>query len=143
MSAIVPALKLTHVGALAALNQALACAEANRLAVTVSIVDASGVLLAACRMDGAYFLSVESSLNKATTAASVGRPTGRLDDATAIKLGVATFGRQTLGLRGGVPIIVDGMVLGGIGTGSATGEEDEMISLSGLSAIPGATTAFD
>ena len=46
------------------------------------------------------------------------------------------------GLKGGVPIIVDGHCIGGIGAGSATGDQDREIALAGLAAIAGAQTEF-
>lgn len=142
MPSVAPTYRLTHEGALAALQASIAKAREMNRPVTISICDASGVLMAALRMDGAFILSVESSLNKAITAASTGKLTGEMDDATALKLGVATFGKQVLGLKGGVPIIVEGQCIGGIGAGSATGEEDREISLAGLAAIEGAQTTF-
>ncbi|MEP7301457.1 MAG: heme-binding protein [Caldimonas sp.] len=134
--------RLTHVGALKALHMALAHADSLKVPVTVSVCDASGVLLAMCRMDGAFFLTVESSLNKAATAAATATPTGDLPDTVAVKLGIATYGRQTGGLKGGVPIIVGGRVVGAVGAGSGTGEQDREISLAGVRAIAGAKTDF-
>jgi glc operon protein GlcG len=135
--------RLTHVGALKVLQAAIAHAEAIRVPVAITVCDASGVLLAACRMDGAFFLTVESSLNKALTSAATGVPTGAANDMVALKLGVATFGRQTGGLKGGVPIIVGGKIVGGVGAGSGTGDQDREISLAGVKAIRGAKTDFD
>ena len=134
--------RLTHAGALKVLHAAIAHANAIKAPVTISVCDASGVLLAMCRMDGAFFLSIESSLNKAVTAAATGVPTGALADNIAIKLAVATGGRQAAGLKGGVPIIVGGRVVGAVGAGSATGDQDREVSLAGVKAIAGAKTDF-
>ena len=134
--------RLTHGGAMKALHAAIAHATSIKAPVTISVCDASGVLLAMCRMDGAFFLTVESSLNKAVTAAATGVPTGALNDMLAMKLGIATFGRQTGGLKGGVPIIVGGRIVGAVGAGSATGEQDRDISLAGVKAIAGAKADF-
>lgn len=134
--------RLTHAGALKVLHAAIAHANAIKAPVTISVCDASGVLLAMCRMDSAFFLSIESSLNKAVTAAATGVPTGALADTIAIKLAVATGGRQAAGLKGGVPIIVGGRVVGAVGAGSATGDQDREISLAGVKAIAGAKTDF-
>ena len=142
MSTVAPTYRLTQEGALRALEASIAKAMEMERPVMISICDTSGVLMAALRMDGAYILSIESSLNKAITAASTGRLTGEADDQIALKLAIATFGKTTVGLKGGVPIIVDGHCIGGIGAGSATGEEDREISLAGLEAIEGAQTEF-
>ena len=143
MNTVVQSLRLTHEGAMKVLQACIDNANAINRPVTISVCDASGVLMACCRMDGSYFLTVETSLNKAATAAATSRPTGGADDAIAIKLGVATFGKQTIGLKGGVPIIVDGHCIGGIGAGSATGDEDLEIALAGLAVVEGAQIAFD
>jgi glc operon protein GlcG len=142
MSSVVSTYRLTHQGALNALHACIAHADKLGTPVTISIVDASGLLLAAARMDGAFFLSIESSLNKAKTAAACFKPTGGAPDMIALKLGLATFGQQTIGMLGGVPILVKGHCVGGIGAGSATGEQDHEISLAGLATIDDAKVDF-
>ena len=139
---VLPTYKLSDEGVTNALQACIAHARRLDAPVTVSICDASGGLLAAYRMDGSFLLSVESSLNKAVTAAAIRKPTGDFDDTVALKLGIATFGRQANGLKGGVPIIVEGHCIGGIGAGSATGDQDREIALAGLAAIAGAQTEF-
>jgi glc operon protein GlcG len=142
MASVVPSYRLTHEGAMKALQACVDHANKIKAPVTISICDASGALMACCRMDGSFLLSVESSLNKAVTAAAISKATGQGEDMIAIKIGLATFGRQTIGLKGGVPIIVDGHVIGGIGAGSATGDQDKEISIAGLKAIEGAHVEF-
>jgi glc operon protein GlcG len=142
MQHVVSTKRLSHAGAMKILSEAVAIAERLGKPLVITVVDASGVLLAACRMDGSFFLAIESSLNKATTAAATGKLTGQANESISTKLGLATFGRQTVGLMGGVPIIVDGQVIGGIGAGSATGEEDRDICIEALKVLPGATTEF-
>lgn len=135
--------RLTHEGAMKALQTCVDYASKIKVPVTISICDASGVLLATCRMDGSYFLTIETSLNKAATAAATSKVTGWQEDIKSLRLGVATFGRQTNALMGGVPIIVNGHTIGGIGVGSGTGEEDREIALAGLNAVEGAKTDFE
>ena len=74
-------------------------------------------------MDGAFVLSFDSSLIKAMTAASYGEPTGNIAAGIDLKLAIATQGKR-INLPGGLPVIVDGHVIGGIGVGSGTGEQD-------------------
>ena len=142
MPTVVPSLRLTHEGAMKALQACVDHATKINRPVTISICDASGVLMACCRMDGSYFLTVETSLNKAITAAATFKMTGDAEDMPAIKLGIATYGRQTIGMKGGAPIIVDGQCIGGIGAGSATGDEDREIALAGLKVIERAKTSI-
>lgn len=131
------ALKLTADGALKALNAAIEKARSMGVPQCISIVDTGGHLLAFCRMDGAFVLSNDSSLKKAKTAAIYGQLTGQMDDAVAIKLALATDGNR-VNLPGGVPIIVDGHVVGGIGVGSGTGAQDLEVAKAGVAAIDGA-----
>lgn len=143
MATVAQTYKLTHEGAMKALQTCVDYATKINVPVTISICDASGVLLAACRMDGSYFLTLDSSLNKAVTAAATFKVTGWQEDIKSLRLGVATFGRQTNAMMGGVPIIVNGHPIGGIGVGSGTGEQDREIALAGLKAIEGAKTDFE
>ena len=127
-------LRLTHAGALAILDAAVAKASAMGVPQCIAVVDEGGNLLAFLRMDGAKFLSIESAMRKAVTAASSRGPTGSLEAGLDLKLAAATAGRLT-NLKGGVPIIVDGVVIGGIGVGSGTGDQDLEVAKAGLAAI--------
>lgn len=129
-----PALKLTHEGALKALAAAVVKATEMRVPQNISIVDDCGVLLAFVRMDGAKFISVETSRVKAVTAASSKRPTSGLETETAMNLAIASHGVMT-NLKGGLPIIIDGHCVGGIGVGSGTGDEDVTVARAALAAL--------
>ena len=76
MAETAPSLKLTSEGALKLLQAAIAKAKEMNVPQCISIVDTGGHLLAFARMDGAFVLSVDTSLAKAKTAASHGVPTG-------------------------------------------------------------------
>jgi uncharacterized protein GlcG (DUF336 family) len=89
------------------------------------------------RMDGAFALSVDTALRKAQTAAAYGIPTGDIAAGIDIKLAIATEGRR-VNLPGGIPVIVDGHVIGGIGVGSGTGEQDKEVAKTAVAAFPGA-----
>jgi len=130
-------LKLTSNGAMKILQAAMEKADSMGVPQCITIVDAGGHMLAFCRMDGAYVLSNDSSMKKAVTAAIYGQLTGQMDDNIAIKLAIATDGKR-VNLPGGVPIIVDGHVLGGIGVGSGTGAQDLEVAKAGIAALEGA-----
>lgn len=130
-------LKLTSNGAMKILQAAMEKAAAMGVPQCITVVDAGGHLLAFCRMDGAYALSVDSSMKKAVTAAIYGQVTGQMDDNIAIKLAIATDGKR-INLPGGVPIIIDGHVIGGIGVGSGTGAQDREVAKAGVAALDGA-----
>jgi len=137
MADTVPSLKLSIDGAMKLLQAAMAKAADMKVPECICIVDAGGQLLAYARMDGAFTLSYESALVKAMTAASYGIPTGNIAAGIDIKLAIATQGKR-VNLPGGLPVIVDGHVVGGIGVGSGTGEEDRIVANAALAALPGA-----
>ena len=134
-------LKLTSNGAMKILLAAMEKANAMGVPQCITIVDAGAHMLAFCRMDGAFVLSNDSSMKKAVTAAIYGQLTGQMDDNVAIKLAIATDGKR-VNLPGGVPIIVDGHIIGGIGVGSGTGAQDLEVAKAGIAALDGAQ-AFD
>ena len=130
-------LKLTSGGAMNILQAAIEKATSMGVPQCITIVDAGGHMLAFCRMDGAFVLSNDSSMKKAVTAAIYGQLTGQMDDNVAIKLAIATDGKR-VNLPGGVPIIVDGHVIGGIGVGSGSGAQDLEVAKAGIAALDGA-----
>lgn len=136
MKRIESAKQLTHRGALAMLVAAIEEAEAIGQPQCIVIVDASGEVLAEIRMSGAKFLSMKSARAKARTAASIGAETTSIPEAVRIQIGLATGGAIT-GLPGGLPIVVGGQVIGGIGVGSGRGEQDIAVARAGLAAVGG------
>jgi glc operon protein GlcG len=129
-----PALKLTHQGALLVLTAAIEAADVIRVPQCIAIVDEGCNLMAFVRMDGSRVLSVESATRKAMTAATTGQPTGNISQDKALLLAEATSGRMT-NLLGGLPLIVDGHIVGGIGVGSGTGEQDLEVAKSAVAAF--------
>lgn len=140
MSATRSTLALTHEGAMAALAAAMAKAHELGVGQNITVVDAGGNLRAFVSMDGAKTLSIRTSHKKALSAASHRQPSGRLLADLELKLAMATGGELT-NLEGGLPIIVDGHCIGGIGVGSGTGAQDVECALAGLRAI-GAQAEF-
>ena len=132
-----PSLKLTIDGAMKLLDAAMAKARDMQVPECIAVVDAGGHLLAFARMDGAFALSIDTALVKAMTAASYGIPTGAIAAGVDIKLAIATQGKR-VNLPGGLPVIVDGHVIGAIGVGSGTGEQDREVAAAALGAIAGA-----
>lgn len=139
MADTVASLKLTSEGAMRLLQAAVAKAKEMNVPQCISVVDSGGHLLAFARMDGAFVQSIDTSLMKAMTAASYGIPTGNIEAGVDIKLAIATGGKR-VNLPGGLPVIVDGHVVGGIGVGSGTGEQDRQVANGALAALPGAKT---
>jgi glc operon protein GlcG len=128
---------LSYEGAQTVLAAAVAKATEMQVPQCISIVDAGGHLIAFARMDGAFAMSMPTSLMKAKTAASYGEPTGNILAGVDIKLAIATQGER-INLPGGLPIVIDGRVVGAIGVGSGTGEQDREVAAAALRAVPGA-----
>ena len=133
-------LRLTQAGAMKIVDAAVRQAVAMGKPQCIAVVDEGGHLLAFTRMDGGKRLSIESAIRKASTAASSRAPTGGIQGELEFRLAHATSG-QLVNLKGGLPIIVDGITIGGIGVGSQTGEEDLEVAQAGLRAIAGARSA--
>lgn len=121
-------------------KKAMVAAEAearkNNWQVVISIVDSGGHLVALERLD-AQTASVDISIGKATTAASFRRPSKALEDSmapggSALRiLGV----RSATPLQGGVPIVVDGKIIGAIGVSGVLAAQDEQVAMAGAAAL--------
>ena len=129
-----PSLKLTHEGALKALSAAIDKAQEIGVPQNITIVDDGGNMLAFVRMDGAKFLSIETSKSKALSAASHRTATGGIPAALEMKLAIASGGRLT-NAEGGLPIFIEGVCVGAIGVGSGTSAQDVEVARAGLAAI--------
>ncbi len=128
---------LTLTGARRVLDAAIDHAEAIGQPMCIAVVDAGGNLLAFARMDGSKAMSVTSSTNKARTAALSGEPTGGAHADVEMQIALAHECRWT-NLIGGLPIRVDGCVIGAVAAGSGTGSQDLAVARVGAAAIAGA-----
>jgi glc operon protein GlcG len=122
-------------GAQRAMAAALAEAKKQGWQVSIAVVDNSGDLVGFLRMDGAPVSSVDIAQGKARTAARMRRATRILDS-------TLTAGRTPiLGLNGivpvegGVPIVVDGEVIGAVGVSGATSAQDAQVARAGIAAV--------
>ncbi|MFK0164057.1 heme-binding protein [Rhizobium sp. NPDC090279] len=134
MSHILTSSVLSDEGVMTLLSAAISTASQMEQPQCIVIVDQSGVTLGSFRMRGSRFQSLKSALAKAQTAASIDAPSHSLPEHARVPLAVATHGGMT-GLRGGLPIRVGGTLVGGIGVGSGSGEQDEQVARAALRAI--------
>ena len=121
-----PALTLSGAQRLAELAEA----EATRRGwtVAVAVVDPAGDLILFHRIDGTQPASAELAVEKARTAARLRRATKVLEEGIANgRPGLATI-RQAVALEGGLPVILDGKVVGAIGVSGMTSAEDGVIA---------------
>jgi uncharacterized protein GlcG (DUF336 family)/uncharacterized RmlC-like cupin family protein len=121
-------------GADAVLAAAEAAALRRNLRVVMAVVDPAGELIALRRTEGAQVASSRVAVDKARTAAIFVRPSREMEEqVTNGRLGaLALHGASCL--TGGIPLRVDGEVVGAIGTSGETPDEDEAVSIAGAQA---------
>jgi glc operon protein GlcG len=113
-------------------------AEAARqhLAGVVAIVDEGGWTILLERMDhAAYVASVDLAPGKARTAELFKKPSQALEDAINHGRIAAVTAHGFVEMQGGLPIVVDGEVIGAIGASFDTPEHDVAIAQAGLAAL--------
>jgi glc operon protein GlcG len=112
-----------------------AAARTRGVGVVIAIVDDGGHLLLLHRLDDTQVASVNVSIGKARTAAIYRRPSKVFED--QIKAGrVAALARaDSTPLQGGIPITLDGKVIGAIGVSGDTPQVDEDIAIAGAGAF--------
>ena len=119
-----------------ALTAAVAKAQELGVPMGISIVDASGNLLAFIKMDGAFLHTNHTSFSKAYTAASIHKPSGASSIPPNISAEISsTTGGKFTTLPGGFPLLKDGKVIGGIGVGGGKGEQDEAVAKAAVDAL--------
>ena len=93
----------------------------------IAVVDASGILVLFERMDGVRAGSPDLAVGKARTSALLQRPTQEVEDNTNNgRVAFTTAG--LLSLRGGVPLLADGEVVGAVGVASLSKDDDVLIA---------------
>ena len=113
------------------------------LKMNIAIVDDGGQLLSFARMDGARPASATTALTKAVSAATFRQETGPMPAkgepdlllSLSLQNAAAASGGKITSLKGGVPIVVDGQVIGAIGVGGGTGEQDVEVAKAGIQAL--------
>lgn len=125
-----------------AARAALAKAAEMQKPMSVSVVDESGRLVLTFRGDGTGFFTTETSRAKAVAAANFKRSTMdmvELQKTNPFWTHIPAITRgEALPTGGAVPLVVNGRVIGGIGCGGGTPEEDHVCATAGAQAIAGA-----
>lgn len=118
---------VTYELASALINAAMMHAKSLNLMISVAIVDAMGNLTAFAKMDGCCLIGIGTAQGKAYTAARSGLSTPEfLVYLNENEVPLASLQDEKLVLiPGGLPIIYESTVIGGIGVGGATGLQDE------------------
>lgn len=132
--------QLNLAGAETILAAAKKKAASMGLKCNIAVVDDGGHLLSFARMDGARPASASTALTKAVSAATFRQDTGPLpakgepDVLLSLSLQAASGGKITA-LKGGVPILIDGQIVGAIGVGGGTGEQDAEVAKAGIQSL--------
>ena len=111
-------------------------ARKNSWPVAIAIVDTAGMLVHYVRIDGTQTGSVQVALDKATSAAMFRRPTKAYQDVVAgggAGLRILNV-RGASAVEGGVPILVDGKIVGGIGVSGVNADQDAQVANAGADA---------
>jgi len=123
-------------------KKVMAAAEAeaakNNWGMVITILDSGGRLVMVHRMDNYLLASIAVSEGKARAAIEFKRPTKALDDAIAgggAALRLLTIHGSGVFVEGGVPIVVDGKIIGSIGTSGAASQQDAQVSQAGANAL--------
>ena len=125
---------------LEAARVALAASEAEALKngwrVVIAVVDDGGHPMLVARLDGAQWSSISTAVEKARAATAWKRPTRLLEE--SVNNGRTAFLSISQGmalLQGGVPIDLDGVVVGAVGVSGVKASDDEIVALAGVNAL--------
>lgn len=125
---------LDQAGAQTVLQSAKESARQRNAPSAIAVVDAAGDLLAFQRMDGVRPASADLAIQKARTAARLRRPTAEIED--NIDQGRTAFVTAGIvALRGGMPVRVDGEVVGAVGVAGLSKETDTEIARTAAAAV--------
>jgi glc operon protein GlcG len=128
---------------------AAAKAEAQKLQApggVIAVVDDGGNLMALERLDGTFSAGAHISIGKARTAVMFKKPTRffeELINSNGKGRTVMTALDNFTPLIGGIPITVDGQIVGGVGvSGAASADQDEKLAIAGSNAFAATTSAM-
>jgi glc operon protein GlcG len=128
---------LTLEGAKKAIAAAVAEARKANATGVIAVVDDGGNLMALERLDGTFAAGANISIGKARTAVLFKKPTKVFEDVIG-KGRTAMVAVDFTPLQGGIPILVEGQVVGGIGvSGASSAQQDEELAIAGANVITG------
>jgi uncharacterized protein GlcG (DUF336 family)/quercetin dioxygenase-like cupin family protein len=110
----------------------------NAPGAVIAVVDDGGNLMALERLDGTFAAGANISIGKARTAALFKKPTRVFEELINKSRTAMTALNDFTPLQGGVPITVDGKIVGGVGvSGAASAQQDEELALAGAAGLGG------
>jgi glc operon protein GlcG len=126
---------VTLAGARAVVAAAEAAAREQKAAVVIAVVDDGGALVLLERLDGTQIASSDVAIGKARTAAIFRRPSAVFEEQIRSGRAAALALPGATPLQGGIPLTVDGQVVGAIGVSGETPKQDEDIARAGAAAL--------
>lgn len=127
---------LTLEGAHHVIAAAMAEAKKANSGGTIAVVDDGGNLMALERIDGTFAAGANISIGKARTAALFQLPTKFFEEVIGKGRTAMVALNDFTPLQGGVPILLDGQIVGAVGVSGATNaQEDEALAIAGAAAI--------
>lgn len=112
-------------------------AKKNNWNVVIAVVDDGANLIYLQRMDGTQIGSVDIAQMKARTAIRMKRPSKALEDVVAGGRNAVLKLPDVLPVEGGVPLTVDGQMIGAIGVSGVTSQQDGQIAAAGAKVLEG------
>lgn len=129
-------LPINNEQAKAAAAAALAEAKKNNWRMAVTVVGPQGEMVYFEKMDGTQNASESLATAKARTSALYRRPSKIFADAYAAgNLAFTTFPERPVASEGGIPIVVNGRIIGAIGVAGGTGQQDGVAATAGVNAV--------
>ncbi len=114
---------------------AVAEAKKNNFTMVVTIVDSSGSLTYLEKIDGTQIASVDVAIGKARTANNFKRPTKVFEDGVAGGRNVLISLPDAILIEGGIPLIVEGKIIGAIGVSGGTSQQDGQIAEAAVASL--------
>ena len=114
--------------ALAIIRRGMDQGAAKRLKMAFAVVEPSGELVAFARMDDVPYASIRLAQQKARTSARLRITTATLEERVQGGRAVLLSTDEVIAIGGGVPIIVDGRIIGALGVSGATAAEDAAVA---------------
>lgn len=134
----VPTYRLTHEATMKMLAAGIAKADAIGVKVALAVCNQSCEIVGYLVMDGAKHFAGRTTTKKAKTAASQREATGYVEEHRVLSMQIRMDGEFT-NVRGGFPIVVHGQVIGGVGAGGASQDQDVEIAQAALAALDAET----
>jgi uncharacterized protein GlcG (DUF336 family) len=123
-------------GAQAAVQAAVAEASKRGWPINIAVVDSGANLVTFVRMDGAQLASIAISEHKARAAVKFRRATRLFEDAIQKSgFNYSLTLDDIIASRGGIPLVADGRIIGGIGCSGGTGSQDEVVCTAGAASV--------